>query len=235
MAPWRADHSPAVLALLADGRAGREALASAIVRLGARGWLKLVEKADRRLTLVLETPAQDAVDRLSEDELWLLNALRRWSRTGETPSRDGWLDAVGRQAVAEGALRADEWARLRQRSFWPFLSRMTVPKAKAAAARAAAAALETYPDPEGDFPRSRAEWDEALSLAAALGLAGDFLARARQTNEHLSSLYQGVVATFCTPGWFREGPIEDRVRFAYLTDGLAPALSRWDWTKVDPA
>ena len=66
-------------------------------------------------------------------------------------------------------------------------------------------------------------------------MAGDFLARARQTNEHLASLYQGVVATFCTPGWFREGPIEERVRFAYLTDGLAPALLRWDWTKVDPA
>lgn len=220
--------------LLARPRAWKDALAASIVRLGGRGRLEIVERPSCKAGLRLKSPSPAAgADGLPEAELWLLSALRRWTQNPSTPPAwEGWREALGRQAVSEGALTPAEAARVGTIS--SSLSSFVNPSSKARAARAFAASLEGCPNPEEALPATREDWDEALAYAAALGRTEDFLRRAREVDEFYMRHYQGVVVTLCTPLWFIEDAHSDRDRFAYLTMVLAPLLRRWRWSELEP-
>lgn len=230
------EHSPAVAEVLLRGASSPAGMSAAFIALGSRGWLAVDETADGLPRLRLTRPAGSSELSLPETERWLYGALGAWAGDpSRTPRTDGWFDAVGRQAAAEGALDAPTWRVLRRRAFFPALARRALPAAKAAAARAFAASLASFPSADGPVPRSRPEWDAAFAFAAALGQGQGFLARAREVNEYYARHFQGVVITFFTPAWHHPFMRDGLDRFAYLTTDLPQLLSGPPWRRTRPA
>lgn len=229
----RFEHSPPVTEVLVRGRSTRAGLAAAFCALGARGWLEVREEAAGPLRLTLMRPeGQDA----PETERWLYSALTSWAKDpAQIPTEAGWLGAVERQAGLEGALDAAQWSAVRRWRLAPPLARRRLPPQKAAAARAFARELASFPAPEGDLPQSRPDWDAVFAHAVALGQSEGFLRRAREVNDYYARHFQGVVMTFFTPQWYRPCLKEGLGRFAYLTTGLADLVAGPDWRGMRPA